>query len=181
MCPGDSLNVPWTVANRTNSAGTERAHSMGFYLTDGTNRPFDPTSEFLQDVPLSGAILNNEIEIDSTGQLNMTGVQTLTLSNDPDCAPAGDYRLWHGVDICHEYLEGNGTVAAGGAFEDDNFALTRIGQRHSGQRRHLPAVRDPQDLRSVTDAAARWRTATARGLRGGRRGLCLRRCGRGAG
>ena len=126
MCPGDSLNVPWTVANRTNSAGTERAHSMGFYLTDGTNRPFDPTSEFLQDVPLAGAILNNEIEIDSTGQLNMTGVQTLTLSNDPDCAPAGDYRLWHGVDICHEYLEGNGTVAAGGAFEDDNFALTRI-------------------------------------------------------
>ncbi|WP_299648986.1 matrixin family metalloprotease [uncultured Tateyamaria sp.] len=126
MCPGDSMNVPWTVASRTNSGGSERAHSMGFYLTDDATVPFDPTSEFLIDLPLAGAFLDNEIEIDSTGQRNLTGVERLTLSDDPDCALAGTYRLWHGVDICHEHLEGSGTVAAGGAFEEDNFALTGL-------------------------------------------------------
>ncbi|MBL3705704.1 matrixin family metalloprotease [Sulfitobacter sp. BDSS02] len=124
LCPGDSFDVPFTVANRANSAGTEKAHSMGFYLTDGTDPPFDPTAQFSAAHDLAGAILDNEIEFDSTGSFNATGVQRLTLSNDPDCAPEGQYRLWHGVDICHEHLEGNGTVAAGGILEDDNFALT---------------------------------------------------------
>ncbi|MEM1074798.1 MAG: matrixin family metalloprotease [Pseudomonadota bacterium] len=126
LCPGDSFDVPFTVGNRANSAGTEKMHSIGFYLTDGMGQPFDPTDPFPVAPPLAGAILDNEIEFDSTGSLNTTGVQRLTLSSDPDCAPAGAYRLWHGVDICHEHLEGNGTVAAGGALEDDNFALTGL-------------------------------------------------------
>lgn len=124
LCPGDSFDVPFTVGNRTNSAGTETLHSIGFYLTEGTDQPFDPRDPFPAAPPLAGAILDNEIEFDSTGQFNATGVQRLTLSSDPDCAPEGEYRLWHGVDICHELLEGNGTVAAGGALEEDNFALT---------------------------------------------------------
>jgi hypothetical protein len=124
LCPGDSFDVPFTVANRANSAATSKEHSIGFYLTDGTDVPFDPTEQFPGVPPLAGAILDNEIEFDSTGSLNTTGVQRLTLSTDPDCAPAGEYRLWHGVDICHEHLEGNDTVAAGGILENDNFALT---------------------------------------------------------
>jgi|GEM_PF-6134215 hypothetical protein len=124
LCPGESFDVPFTVANRANSAATSKEHSIGFYLTDGTDVPFDPTAQFPGVPPLAGAILDNEIEFDSTGSLNTTGVQRLTLSTDPDCAPAGEYRLWHGVDICHEHLEGNGTVAAGGILENDNFALT---------------------------------------------------------
>lgn len=127
LCPGAAFAVPFTVGNRANTAGTEKLHSIGFYLsTDTTAPPFDPTSQFPGNPPLSGAILDNEIEFDSTGALNATGVEVLTLSSDPDCAPEGNYRLWHGVDICHELLEGNGTVQAGGILEDDNFVLTAL-------------------------------------------------------
>ncbi|MEM9447243.1 MAG: matrixin family metalloprotease [Cyanobacteria bacterium P01_E01_bin.6] len=126
LCPGESFDVPFTVANRANSAATSKEHSIGFYLTDGTSVPFDLTAQLPSIPPLAGAILDNEIEFDSTGSLNTTGVQQLTLSTDPDCAPSGTYRLWHGVDICNEHLEGNGTVAAGGILENDNFALTGL-------------------------------------------------------
>ncbi|MEX2520661.1 MAG: matrixin family metalloprotease [Paracoccaceae bacterium] len=127
LCPGDSFDAPFTVANRANSAATEKRHSIGFYLTaDAGAAPFDPTDPFPATPALAGALEDNELEFDSTGGVNATGVQRLTVSADPDCAPVGQYRLWHGVDICHELLEGNGTVAAGGILEDDNFALTGL-------------------------------------------------------
>lgn len=125
LCPGASFSAPFTVGNRANSPNSEKAHSIGFYLsTDSDMPPFDPATPIAP--PLAGAILDNEIEFDSTGTIAAAGVQTLTLSQDPDCAPEGTYRLWHGVDICHQFLEGNGSVQAGGILEDDNFALMGI-------------------------------------------------------
>lgn len=127
LCPGQSFVVPFTIGNRANSANTEKAHSIGFYLSeDAADPPFDPTDQFPGVPPLAGAIVDNEMEFDSTGTVTVTDVRTLTLSDDPDCAPEGSYRLWHGVDICHEFLEGNGTVQAGGILEDDNFALSGL-------------------------------------------------------
>lgn len=115
------------MGNRANNPNTEKMHSIGFYLSaDSNTPPFDPTVQFGTTPPLSGAILDNELEFDSTGTITATGVQVLTLTSDPDCAPEGNYRLWHGVDICHQFLEGNGTVQAGGILEDDNFALTGL-------------------------------------------------------
>ncbi len=127
LCPGQSFSVPFVVGNRANNPGTEKAHSIGFYLSQDTaTAPFDPTSQFPVTPPQAGAIIDNEIEFDSTDTVTANGVQALTLSSDPDCAPEGNYRIWHGVDICHQFLEGNGTVQAGGILEDDNFVLTGV-------------------------------------------------------
>jgi len=121
LCPGESFVVPYTIGNRDNNPDTEKVHSIGFYLSENdVTPPFDPTDQAPKLPPLAGAILDNELEFDSTGAVNSTGVQSLTLSSDPDCVPAGSYRLWHGVDICHQFLEG------GGDLEGDNFALTGL-------------------------------------------------------
>jgi hypothetical protein len=115
LCPGETFFVPYTVGNRANDASEPKEHHMGFYMGDFNLIPDE----------LLGAIVDNEMEFDSTNTQIVSNVQQLALSADPDCTPPGTYYVWHRVDICQQILEGNENIA-GGPLEGDNTLRTGL-------------------------------------------------------
>ncbi len=129
ICPGDTLNVPFTVVERRSGVDPV-AHRTVLLAGTLDAEPGDLTRTFADAVV--------EIDHDADGPL-VTRVPTIQLQMDTDCWEEDvDYAVWVDVDHCREVSE---ETESGDSGEGDNLIRTDVRFR----------VKSPADCGLVDD------------------------------